>query len=52
MSAGGTETLDFEVIIVGGRGAALAARLGALGVRVLVVDKAELRSPPAVPRAR
>ena len=44
-------TLDFDVVIVGGRpaGATLAARLGARGVRVLVLDKAELRSQPAVP---
>jgi 2-polyprenyl-6-methoxyphenol hydroxylase-like FAD-dependent oxidoreductase len=44
-------TLDFEVVIVGGRpaGASLAARLGARGVRVLVIDRAELRSQPAVP---
>ncbi len=51
MSAEATRTLDFEVIIVGGRpaGASLAARLGARGVRVLVIDKADLRSQPAVP---
>lgn len=51
MSAEAAGTLDFEVIIVGGRpaGASLAARLGARGVRVLVVDKADLRSQPAVP---
>jgi 2-polyprenyl-6-methoxyphenol hydroxylase-like FAD-dependent oxidoreductase len=51
MSAQPAETLDFEVVIVGGRpaGATLAARLGARGVRVLVIDKAELRSQPAVP---
>jgi 2-polyprenyl-6-methoxyphenol hydroxylase-like FAD-dependent oxidoreductase len=51
MRAEATKTLDFEVIIVGGRpaGASLAARLGARGVRVLVVDKAELHSQPAVP---
>lgn len=51
MSLDVAETLDFEVIIVGGRpaGATLAARLGARGVRVLVVDKAELHSLPAVP---
>ncbi len=43
--------LDFDVVIVGGRpaGASLAARLGARGARVLVVDRAELRSQPAVP---
>ena len=51
MSADGAGMLDFEVVIVGGRpaGASLAARLGARGVRVLVVDKADLRSLPAVP---
>lgn len=49
MSAAGS--LDFDVVIVGGRpaGASLAARLGARGARVLVVDRAELRSHPAVP---
>ena len=51
MSVEPAGTLDFEVVIVGGRpaGASLAARLGARGVRVLVIDKAELHSPPAVP---
>ena len=51
MSSEAAGTLDFEVVIVGGRpaGASLAARLGARGVRVLVIDKAELRSQPAVP---
>lgn len=51
MSVEPAAALDFEVIIVGGRpaGASLAARLGARGVRVLVVDKAELHSLPAVP---
>jgi 2-polyprenyl-6-methoxyphenol hydroxylase-like FAD-dependent oxidoreductase len=41
----------YDVVIVGGRpaGASLAARLGAQGVPVLVVDRAELPSPPAVP---
>jgi 2-polyprenyl-6-methoxyphenol hydroxylase-like FAD-dependent oxidoreductase len=41
----------YEVVIIGGRpaGASLAARLGAEGVRVLVVDKADLSTPPAVP---
>jgi 2-polyprenyl-6-methoxyphenol hydroxylase-like FAD-dependent oxidoreductase len=40
-----------DVIIVGGRpaGASLAARLGARGRRVLVVDRAEFPSAPAVP---
>jgi flavin-dependent dehydrogenase len=51
MSTEPAGTLDFDVVIVGGRpaGASLAARLGARGVRVLVVDRAELRSQPAVP---
>jgi len=51
MSVEPAGALDFEVVIVGGRpaGASLAARLGARGVRVLVIDKAELHSQPAVP---
>ena len=51
MNAEPAGTLDFDVAIVGGRpaGASLAARLGARGVRVLVVDRAELHSQPAVP---
>lgn len=51
MSTEPAGTLDFDVVIVGGRpaGASLAARLGARGVRVLVVDRAELLSQPAVP---
>jgi 2-polyprenyl-6-methoxyphenol hydroxylase-like FAD-dependent oxidoreductase len=51
MSAEAVGTLDFDVVIVGGRpaGASLAARLGARGARVLVVDKADLRTQPAVP---
>ena len=42
---------SYDVIIVGGRaaGAALAARLGAEGHSVLVVDKATFPSPPSVP---
>lgn len=42
---------EYEVVIVGGRpaGASLAARLGALGVRTLVVDKATFPSDPSVP---
>ncbi len=42
---------SFDVVIVGGRpaGASLAARLGAAGRSVLVVDKADLPCPPAVP---
>ncbi len=41
----------YDVIIVGGRpaGAALAARLGAGGMTVLVVDKASFPSGPEVP---
>ncbi|MFZ5443897.1 MAG: NAD(P)/FAD-dependent oxidoreductase [Myxococcota bacterium] len=41
----------YEVVIVGGRpaGATLAARLGARGVRVLVVDRAKFPSSPGVP---
>lgn len=41
----------YDVIIVGGRpaGASLAARLGARGVRVLIVDRADFPSPPSVP---
>jgi 2-polyprenyl-6-methoxyphenol hydroxylase-like FAD-dependent oxidoreductase len=41
----------YDVIIVGGRpaGAALAAHLGASGVRVLVLERAEHPSIPAVP---
>ena len=43
--------MDYEVIIVGGRptGASLAARLGARGIKVLVVDRATFPSLPAVP---
>jgi 2-polyprenyl-6-methoxyphenol hydroxylase-like FAD-dependent oxidoreductase len=42
---------DFDVVIVGGRpaGASLAARLGARGRSVLVVDRATFPSLPAVP---
>src|SRR4051794_35176620 len=41
----------YDVLIVGGRpaGASLAARLGAQGRSVLVVDKARFPSPPSVP---
>jgi 2-polyprenyl-6-methoxyphenol hydroxylase-like FAD-dependent oxidoreductase len=41
----------YDVIIVGGRpaGGSLAARLGARGLSVLVVDKAEFPSHPEVP---
>ncbi|MEZ4451393.1 MAG: NAD(P)/FAD-dependent oxidoreductase [Nannocystaceae bacterium] len=43
--------MDYDVIIVGGRpaGASLAARLGARGLRVLVVDRMTFPSLPAVP---
>lgn len=42
---------SYDVVIVGGRpaGATLAARLGARGARVLVVDRAKFPSLPAVP---
>jgi len=42
---------SYDVIIVGGRpaGASLASRLGARGLRVLVLDRATFPSPPAVP---
>jgi flavin-dependent dehydrogenase len=41
----------YDVIIVGGRpaGASLAARLGEKGLRILVLDRAELPSQPTVP---
>lgn len=44
-------TSRHDVVIVGGRpaGASLAARLGARGVRVLVVDRAKFPSMPTVP---
>lgn len=44
-------TDTYDVIIVGGRpaGAALAARLGAAGLTVLLVDKASFPSAPEVP---
>lgn len=44
-------TTTFDVIIVGGRpaGAALAVRLGAAGLSVLVVDKSTFPSAPEVP---
>lgn len=43
--------MDYDIIIVGGRpaGASLAARLGARGVKVLVVDRAAFPSLPSVP---
>lgn len=42
---------QYDVVIVGGRpaGASLAARLGARGRRVLVIDRAEFPSAPGVP---
>ena len=44
------DRLSFDVVIVGGRpaGASLAARLGAAGLRVLIVERATFPSPPAV----
>src|SRR3954469_21128870 len=46
-----SEPGDHDVVIVGGRpaGSALAARLGARGHKVLVVDRATFPSVPAVP---
>ena len=43
--------MDFDAIIVGGRpaGASLAARLGARGLKVLVVDRSVFPSLPGVP---
>lgn len=43
--------MDYDIVIVGGRpaGASLAARLGARGIKVLVVDRATFPSLPAVP---
>src|SRR6185295_19777991 len=42
---------QYDVVIVGGRpsGSTLAARLGARGHKVLVVDRATFPSVPAVP---
>lgn len=42
---------EYDIVIVGGRpaGATLAARLGAAGHRVLLVDRATFPSPPQVP---
>lgn len=42
---------SYDVAIIGGRpaGASLAARLGKAGLRVLIVDRAELPSLPTVP---
>ena len=49
MSDGG-DASPYDVIIVGGRpaGASLAARLGAAGLRVLILDRATFPSLPAV----
>ncbi|HEU4758513.1 MAG TPA: FAD-dependent monooxygenase, partial [Dehalococcoidia bacterium] len=46
-----SETTQYDVVIVGGRpaGATLAARLGARGHSVLVLDRAAFPSAPAVP---
>ena len=43
--------IRYDVLIVGARpaGASLASRLGARGLRVLLVDKAAFPSPPSVP---
>jgi 2-polyprenyl-6-methoxyphenol hydroxylase-like FAD-dependent oxidoreductase len=43
--------MSYDIIIVGGRpaGASLAARLGARGIKVLVVDRATFPSLPSVP---
>ncbi|MFT3764988.1 MAG: NAD(P)/FAD-dependent oxidoreductase [Minicystis sp.] len=42
---------QYDIVIVGGRpaGASLAARLGARGIRVLVMDRADFPSAPGVP---
>lgn len=52
MASSGVTCADqqFDVIIVGGRpaGSTLAARLGRQGLRVLIVERATLPSPPAV----
>jgi 2-polyprenyl-6-methoxyphenol hydroxylase-like FAD-dependent oxidoreductase len=44
---------EYDIVIVGARpaGATLAARLGAAGHRVLLVDRARFPSPPGVPSA-
>jgi flavin-dependent dehydrogenase len=43
-----TEKVEFDVIIVGGRaaGATLAARLGQMGLRILLIERARMPSPP------
>ncbi len=48
-----TPNSDYDIVIVGGRpeGASLAARLGALGHRLLLLDRAQFPSPPGVPSA-
>ncbi|HLT35790.1 MAG TPA: NAD(P)/FAD-dependent oxidoreductase [Enhygromyxa sp.] len=50
-SSGDSRGVDVDVVIVGGRpaGSTLAARLGAAGHRVLLVDRARFPSPPGVP---
>lgn len=47
----GDPVVNYDVVIVGGRpaGATLAARLGAAGHRVLLVDRANFPSQPGVP---
>jgi flavin-dependent dehydrogenase len=42
---------DYDVVIVGGRpaGASLAARLGARGIKVLLLDRSRFPSEPGVP---
>lgn len=48
---GGAEQDEFDVVIVGGRpaGVGLALRLGARGLRTLVIERATFPSPPSVP---
>ncbi|MEZ4381887.1 MAG: NAD(P)/FAD-dependent oxidoreductase [Nannocystaceae bacterium] len=49
-TSAGDDASQYDVIIVGGRpaGASLAARLGAAGLRVLILDRATFPSLPAV----
>jgi flavin-dependent dehydrogenase len=46
-----SDSSDYDVVIVGGRpaGASLAARLGARGAKVMLVDRASFPSEPSVP---